>query len=127
MSGPQITATCHCGAVEVRAQLSEPLSNARRCDCSFCARRGAPVVFADQGQLTVIRGADALRIYQFNTMQAEHYFCGTCGIFTHHQHDNPRDGYAINLICIEGVNPQDFDPLPWLDGRGYQPKIHGDT
>ena len=113
--------TCHCGAVELRVKLSEPLSNARRCDCSFCAKRGAPVVFVAQGDLDIIKGADALTLYQWNTHQEEHFFCKICGIYTHHQHAGHREGYAVNLGGIDGVNPRDHDPMPWLDGINYQP------
>ena len=33
--------TCHCGAVVLEITLSDGLNTARRCDCSFCSRRGA--------------------------------------------------------------------------------------
>ena len=117
-------ATCHCRAVELKVTLKEPLSNARRCNCSFCAMRGAAVVFAAAGDLHVTKGQDALTLYRWNTGQTEHYFCKHCGIFTHHQHDNPADGYAINLAAIDGAHPQDHDPIPWIDGINYQPKDH---
>ena len=55
-------ATCHCGAVELRVTLSEGLATARRCDCSFCARRGAAAVTAPMGGVEVLRGADKLTL-----------------------------------------------------------------
>ena len=36
--------TCHCGAVEIAFTPSEPLTDANRCDCSYCRRRGAATV-----------------------------------------------------------------------------------
>ncbi|WP_375281603.1 GFA family protein [Pseudooctadecabacter sp.] len=113
--------TCHCGAVELRVTLKEPVSNARRCDCSFCAKRGPAVVFVGAGDLEIVQGEKDLTLYQWNTGQEEHFFCSHCGIYTHHQHADPREGYAVNLGAIEGVNPADHDPMPWLDGRNYQP------
>ena len=31
--------TCHCGAVVLEVALSDGLTTARRCDCSFCRLR----------------------------------------------------------------------------------------
>jgi hypothetical protein len=53
-----LTATCHCGAVELRVTLTDGLATARRCDCSFCRRRGAPAVTAPMGGVEVLRGAE---------------------------------------------------------------------
>ena len=115
------TVRCHCGAVELSVTLKEPISNARRCDCSFCAKRGAAVVFVAKGDLEVVRGADDLSLYQWNTHQEEHYFCKHCGIYTHHRHADPDAGFAVNLAGIDGTHPKDHDPIPWIDGINYQP------
>ena len=64
---PPLKATCHCGAVELRVTLSEGLSTARRCDCSFCRRRGAAAVSAPLNGVEVLRGADNLTLYQWGT------------------------------------------------------------
>lgn len=114
-----IRLNCHCGAVEINARLSAPLSQARRCDCSFCRRRGAAMVSARVGDLQIIRGADHLRLYQFNTGTAKHYFCPTCGIYTHHQRRSDPREYGLNLGAIEGVNPRDFEPIGWVDGINH--------
>lgn len=112
--------TCHCGAVELQVRLAEDPSNARRCDCSFCVKRGAAVVFVAAGDLEVVRGGDALSLYQWGTQQEEHYFCKTCGIYTHHQHADKTTGFAVNLAGIDGVTPRDYD-IPWIDGVNYTP------
>lgn len=121
MTPVPVTVTCHCGAVELRVTLKESLSNARRCDCSFCAKRGAAVVFAGPGDVAIVKGENALSLYQWNTHQERHYFCKHCGIYTHHQHANPNDGFAVNLAAIDGAHPKDHDPIPWIDGINYQP------
>jgi hypothetical protein len=36
--------TCHCRAVEIEVTLSDGPRSARRCDGSFCRRRGAIAV-----------------------------------------------------------------------------------
>ena len=78
-------ATCHCGAVELELSLPDGIVNPRRCDCSMCRRRGAIVASVPLAGIRVVKGQDVLKLYQFNTRTARHYFCSSCGIYTHHQ------------------------------------------
>ena len=90
--------TCHCGAVELAVTLSAGLATARRCDCSFCRRRGAVAVSAPLDGIKIVKGEENLTLYQWGTMTAKHYFCKTCGIYTHHQRR-----YGANTRCAAGV------------------------
>ena len=112
-------ATCHCGAVELRVALPEGMATARRCDCSFCRRRGAVGVSAPREGVEVVRGAGNLARYTWGTHTARHWFCKTCGIYTHHRRRSNPDEYGINAGCIEGVNPRELDPVPWTDGVNH--------
>lgn len=109
-------ATCHCGAVELRIDLAQPLSEAARCDCSFCMRRGVPTVSVLVGALEVVRGAEALTLYTFHTGTAKHYFCSVCGIYTHHRRRSDPGQFGVNVACIDGVNLRDMPAFPWTDG-----------
>ncbi|PVA06830.1 GFA family protein [Thalassorhabdomicrobium marinisediminis] len=111
--------TCHCGAVELRVTLADGLNTARRCDCSFCRKRGAPVVTVNVGDLEIVKGADNLALYTFNTHTAQHHFCKTCGIYTHHRRRSNPNEYGVNMAGIEGLNPRDHDPIPWSDGVNH--------
>ena len=123
MSLPEIRTphrlTCHCGAVELAVTLSDGLNSKRRCDCSFCRRRGAVAVSAPLDGSRIVRGEDALSLYQFNTGAAKHYFCRHCGIYTHHQRRSNPNEYGVNAGALEGVNPRDLDPVPWNDGVNH--------
>lgn len=120
MTGPlRARATCHCGAVEIEADLPFGLSDASRCDCSFCRRRQAAAVTARAETLTVLRGADALTLYTWGTGAALHYFCARCGIYTHHRRRSDPSQCGVNLGCIDGANPRDHDPIPWTDGVNH--------
>jgi hypothetical protein len=78
--------------------------------------RGAVVVFADLDGVIITAGESALSVYQFGTMSAKHYFCSKCGIYTHHQRrSNPRQ-FGVNVACLEGLSPFDFDEVPVYDG-----------
>ena len=111
--------TCHCGAVELSVRLSDGLNTARRCDCSFCRRRGAIAVSAPLEGITIIKGADNLTLYQWGTGAAKHWFCKTCGIYTHHQRRSNPDQYGVNAACLDGVNPRDLGAVPWVDGVNH--------
>ena len=115
----EIDGACHCGAVRFHVRLTEGLRSARRCTCSFCRMRGAVAVTADVGGLDILAGEEALHVYQFNTDTAKHYFCATCGIYTHHQRRSNPNEYGVNVACLEGVSPFDFDEVVVMDGERH--------
>lgn len=112
-------ATCHCGAVVLELTLPNGIENPRRCDCSICRRKGAIVGSVDLSGIEVIEGKDILRLYQFNTNTAKHYFCSNCGIYTHHQRRSNPTEYGFNIGCLEGVNPFDLGDIPASDGINH--------
>lgn len=69
--------------------------------------------------LRVLKGQESLRLYQFNTKTARHYFCSICGIYTHHQRRSNPEQYSFNVGCLEGVNPFDIPHVPTLDGVNH--------
>lgn len=112
-------ASCHCGAVVIQATLPLGLQDANRCDCSFCRRRGAAAVTAVASSVKVLQGADHLTLYTWGTHTAKHYFCKTCGIYTHHQRRSDPTECGINLGAIDGVNPSTIAHIPWSDGVNH--------
>ena len=117
-------ATCHCGAVELELSLPDGIVDPRRCDCSICRRKGAVVASVPLSGIRIVRGAEHLRLYRFNTHVARHYFCSICGIYTHHQRRSNPDQYGYNVGCLEGINPFDIPDVPTNDGVNH-PADHG--
>jgi hypothetical protein len=115
----EIDGSCHCGAVRFHVRLSEGLHSARRCTCSYCRMRGAVAVTAALDDLEIVNGQDALTLYQFNTGTAKHYFCSVCGIYTHHQRRSDPSQYGVNVACLEGISPFDFDEVLVTDGINH--------
>lgn len=113
-------ATCHCGTVRFRVTLTDGLNTAGRCDCSFCAMRGAVTVTARLDGVEIVSGSDALTLYQFGTNTAEHWFCARCGIYTHHRRRSDPDEFGVNLACLDGVSPFDLPLVIVSDGQGHQ-------
>jgi len=112
----EIDGACHCGAVRFHVRLSNGLHTARRCDCSICRMRGAVAVSAPLDGLDITAGENYLSLYRFNTGEARHYFCSKCGIYTHHQRRSNPNQYAINVACLEGISPFDFEEVTVNDG-----------
>ena len=118
-------AACHGGTVRFRVTLSEGLSSARRCNCTFCAMRGAVAVTAPSDGIVFEAGEEALTLYQFNTNTAKHWFCGKCGIYTHHQRRSNPDEFGVNLACLKGHSPFDLAEVPVNDGLENHPSDNG--
>ncbi|RBW61449.1 GFA family protein [Phaeobacter gallaeciensis] len=115
----QLNASCHCGAVELTAEFPDGLSSAARCNCSFCKRRGAAAVTAVAASLIVLKGSENLSLYTWGSHTAKHYFCKTCGIYTHHQRRSDPNECGVNLGCIEGADPRTHGDIPWHDGINH--------
>lgn len=116
---PVHKATCHCGAIEMKLDLPEGLIDVRRCDCSMCRRRGAIVASVPLTGIHIVKGAQHLTLYQFNTNTAKHYFCNKCGIYTHHQRRSNPTQYGFNIACLKGVNPLKIRGIPTYDGINH--------
>ena len=111
--------SCHCGAVELELHLPNGVVDPRRCSCSICSSRGAITGTAMLDDVRIVKGEENLRLYQFNTMIAKHYFCKTCGIYTHHQRRSSPDQYGYNVARLEGVNVYELGEVPVLDGINH--------
>ncbi len=63
---------------------------------------------AKRENVRIVQGKENLSLYQWNTKMAEHYFCKTCGIYTHHRRRSNPDECGFNVACIEGVDSYDL-------------------
>lgn len=114
-----VRASCHCGAVVLEATLPNGLADVTRCTCSYCARRQAGAVTAVAASMKLLQGAKNLTLYTWGSHTAKHYFCKTCGIYTHHQRRSDPTQCGINLGCIEGVRTWEFEPICWTEGINH--------
>jgi len=111
--------SCHCGAVQFTATLTEGFASARRCTCSICRMRGAVAVTSTPEAFRITQGEDKLATYRFNTKTAEHHFCSVCGIYTHHKRRSDPNQLGVNVACLEGVSPFDFREVKVHDGERH--------
>ena len=69
--------------------------------------------------LKITKGGDLLKLYQYHTKTAKHYFCSNCGIYTHH---NPRANPAMtgfNLGCLDEINTFELKNVTVNDGQNH--------
>ena len=112
--------TCHCAAVELEVKLPESgFEKLLRCNCSLCKRKGYIMTMVGPDDVKIVKGQEILKLYQYHTKTAKHYFCSNCGI---HTHTNPRINpkiYSINVACIEGVKPFELKNINVNDGTNH--------
>ncbi len=108
---------CHCGAVafEVDGRPEE----VEVCNCSMCAKRAFLHWYVARDAFRLLTPWDAIATYTFNTGVAQHYFCKTCGICSFYVPRSDPDKYSVNVRCLDGVDPDRFDPKPF-DGRNWE-------
>ena len=103
MAMQQHNGSCHCGAIKFSFE-AEPFTKGIRCNCSFCAKRGAMMHLVPADKFKIDVKDDALNFYQFGTKTAKHYFCKHCGIFPFSETERRPGQYVVNLGCVDGVD-----------------------
>ena len=84
--------SCHCGAIEAEINLEGDLAKVIKCNCSICKRKGAIMSMVKNEDFKITKGQDKLKLYQFHSKVAKHYFCSDCGICLLYTSPSPRDG-----------------------------------
>lgn len=107
------TGSCHCG--DVKFAVKADLSEAFKCNCSLCRKKNAVIIRVPEENFQLISGENNLGLYQWNSKIAKHYFCKTCGIYTHHRPRSVPEKYGFNVACLDGVRIEDLSPK-MLDG-----------
>ena len=118
-------ARCHCGRVRFSFRSPE-IKAGCLCDCSLCVRRGAVLssVYIPAVDFSPHEDINDLGVYLWNEKVLSNYFCKICGIFTYiGDGENGKDGYRVNLGCVEGLDPLALD-ISMIDGKSV-PLIEG--
>lgn len=91
---------CHCGAVRFEVDAAAVIE-ALDCNCSICRMTGFLHLIVPASRFRLLRGADALVAYTFNTGTAKHLFCRYCGIKSFYVPRSHPDGYSVNVRCLD--------------------------
>jgi hypothetical protein len=112
---------CHCGAVRFEFRAPARVT-AQRCNCSICAMTGFLHLIVPGADFGLLRGADRLQAYTFNSGSARHLFCSACGIKSFYVPRSNPDGYSVNLRCVD---PGSFEQVDYADFDGRNWEAHG--
>ena len=112
--------TCHCEKVELEVNIpDEGFKKLMRCNCSLCKKKGTIMTPIPKETLKIVKGDDVLKLYQYHTKVAKHYFCSNCGIYTHHVMRSNPNMYGINVACLEGIKPFELENVVINDGENH--------
>jgi hypothetical protein len=109
---------CHCGRVRFEVTAPENVEVVE-CDCSMCSASGFLHLIVPAEHFKLLKGADALTTYTFNTGVAKHLFCATCGVKSFYVPRSHPDGFSVNARCIDSGTIQSMTVTPF-DGRNWE-------
>ncbi len=113
----KIMGGCHCG--QVRFEVETPRDvELLDCNCSICAKTGFRHLIVAHRDLQLLSGEGALVHYRFGTGQAEHLFCGTCGVKSFYQPRSHPDCWSVNYNALDDpaalrASAKAFDGRNW--------------
>ena len=97
--------SCHCGAIKFHFTAPQ-INDGLRCNCSICQRKGAIMTAftVEPENISITAEQSALRVYEFGSCVAKHYFCNHCGIYPFHHSMSQPNQYRINIGCVRGID-----------------------
>lgn len=87
-------------------------------------KKGITPVLVPEEYFKLLQGEGHISCYTYNTHQAKHYFCTTCGIHAFYRPRSNPKAYGISLHCLDGGTVQKIDTvvinaLDWENWEKY--------
>ena len=116
--------SCHCGAVAFEVEANEKMV-AISCNCSICTKAGNLHLIVPRSKFKLIKGENNLSTYTFDTGEAKHLFCRTCGIKSFYIPRTNPDGISVNPSCLK-PQPKELI-IEKFDGQNREINAHSLT
>jgi hypothetical protein len=113
--------SCHCGAVTYEVEAPAVLE-VSECNCSICSRSGYLHLIVPKSRFHLLSGEDNLQTYSFDTHEAKHLFCKTCGIKSFYIPRSHPEGISVNVRCLDEATIEDMH-IKQFDGRHWEENI----
>jgi len=107
---------CHCGRVAFEVDAPARIE-AIECNCSICRMTGFLHLIVPASRFRLLRGADDLAEYTFNTGVARHTFCRVCGVKPFYIPRSNPDGFDVNVHCLDRKTIAGIDITKFDDAR----------
>ncbi len=115
------TGSCHCGAVSFEVDAPAELE-VSECNCSICSRSAYLHLIVPRSRFRLLSGEDNLSTYTFDTHEAKHLFCKTCGIKSFYIPRSHPDGVSVNVHCLNETTIKSMQ-LEFFDGKNWEQNI----
>ncbi|XP_057570655.1 centromere protein V isoform X2 [Hippopotamus amphibius kiboko] len=111
------TGGCHCGAVRFEVWASADL-HIFDCNCSICKKKQNRHFIVPASRFKLLKGADSITTYTFNTHKAQHTFCKRCGVQSFYSPRSNPGGFGIAPHCLDegtvrSVVVEEFNGSDW--------------
>jgi hypothetical protein len=113
--------SCHCGAVQYEVE-APGVVECQECNCSICSKSGYLHLIVPASKFRLLKGADCLTTYTFDTGEAKHTFCKICGIKSFYIPRSNPDGYDVNIRCLD-PQPEKIH-ISHFDGKNWEQHAH---
>ena len=114
---------CHCGAVRFEAEAeAEEKVTCQECNCSICSKSGYLHLIVPNLKFKLLQGSNQLSTYTFDTGEAKHLFCKTCGIKSFYIPRSNPNGFSVNLRCLDS-QPKEVN-IELFDGKNWEQNAH---
>ncbi|XP_066120461.1 centromere protein V isoform X1 [Saccopteryx bilineata] len=94
------TGGCHCGAVRFEVWASADL-HIFDCNCSVCKKKQNRHFIVPASRFKLLKGANSITTYTFNTHKAQHTFCKMCGVQSFYTPRSNPSGFGIAPHCLD--------------------------
>ena len=112
---------CHCGAIKFEVEAPETIL-CQDCNCSICSKSGYLHLIVPKSKFNLLQGEHNLTTYTFDTGEAKHKFCKTCGIKSFYIPRSNPDGVDVNVRCLV-PEPEKLVIEPF-DGKNWELHAH---
>ncbi|EFB15148.1 hypothetical protein PANDA_009726 [Ailuropoda melanoleuca] len=111
------TGGCHCGAVRFEVWASADL-HIFDCNCSICKKKQNRHFIVPASRFKLLKGAESITTYTFNTHKAQHTFCKRCGVQSFYTPRSNPGGFGIAPHCLDegtvrSVVIEEFNGTDW--------------
>nr|XP_055160723.1 centromere protein V isoform X2 [Nyctereutes procyonoides] len=111
------TGGCHCGAVRFEVWASADL-HIFDCNCSICKKKQNRHFIVPASRFKLLKGAESITTYTFNTHKAQHTFCKRCGVQSFYTPRSNPGGFGIAPHCLDegtvrSVVVEEFNGTDW--------------
>ncbi len=113
--------SCHCGAIQFEVNAPAVIT-CQECNCSICSKSGYLHLIVPASKFKLLQGENNLTTYTFDSAEAKHKFCRTCGIKSFYIPRSNPDGYDINVRCLN-PQPEKVD-IEHFDGKNWEQHAH---